>query len=59
MRCPKCGDELYHIEVEGIVLDKCKKCEGLWFDKGELEELHKRKEEQKHSFFRKFMEIFK
>jgi hypothetical protein len=59
MHCPKCGHELHHIEVEGIILDKCDKCEGIWFDKGELEELQRRQEEQKKTFFGRFMEIFK
>ncbi|MFH1561964.1 MAG: zf-TFIIB domain-containing protein [Nitrospirota bacterium] len=59
MHCPKCGQELHHVELEGITLDKCNKCQGLWFDKGELEELHKREEEHKHKFFGKFMEMFK
>ncbi|MEW6620309.1 MAG: zf-TFIIB domain-containing protein [bacterium] len=59
MHCPKCGHELHHINIEGIVLDKCDKCEGLWFDKGELEELQKREHEHKHKFFGKFIEMFK
>lgn len=59
LHCPKCGHKLHQIEIEGITLDKCAKCQGLWFDKGELEELHKREEEHKHRFFGKFMEMFK
>lgn len=59
MHCPKCGHQLSCIEVEGIILDKCEKCEGLWFDKGELEQLRKREEEHKKNFLSKFMEMFK
>jgi hypothetical protein len=37
MRCPKCGAQLEEIVYEGIRLDKCPTCEGVWLDNGELE----------------------
>ena len=37
MKCPKCGGEMREIELEGIMVDKCVGCEGLFFDRGELE----------------------
>lgn len=39
MHCPKCGNEMIVIEYEGIELDKCSDCGGIYFDNGELEEL--------------------
>jgi len=37
MRCPKCGAEMQEIKMEGILVDKCSGCGGLYFDQGELE----------------------
>jgi Zn-finger nucleic acid-binding protein len=36
MDCPRCGKELREIDVNGVMLDICDSCEGLWFDQGEL-----------------------
>jgi hypothetical protein len=44
MKCPKCGSDLKEIEMDRILVDKCTGCEGIFFDKGELElmlEAHK------------------
>ncbi len=37
MKCPRDGAELAVVRVEGIELDKCHHCDGLWFDAGELD----------------------
>lgn len=37
MRCPACRSELVVVEREGVELDWCPFCRGLWFDAGELE----------------------
>lgn len=35
--CPRCSiGKLEEIEVDGILIDRCKVCGGLWFDAGEL-----------------------
>ena len=44
MKCPKCGADLEEIEMDSIMVDRCTGCEGIFFDKGELElliEAHK------------------
>ncbi len=41
MRCPKCGMELIEIDFKTVKIDKCSECEGIWLDKGELEQLMK------------------
>jgi len=40
MRCPVCLDEelVEHIR-DGIEVDHCPRCRGLWLDRGELEKL--------------------
>jgi len=37
MRCPACKHELVVVEREGIEVDWCVNCHGIWFDAGELE----------------------
>jgi hypothetical protein len=35
--CPKCPGTLESYTFQGIVLDRCHECDGMWLDKGELE----------------------
>ena len=37
MKCPRCGDALTEDDYEGLIVDNCEKCGGVWFDSGELE----------------------
>ena len=37
MKCPRDGTTLATVQVLGLELDKCHKCDGIWFDRGELE----------------------
>ena len=37
MKCPACKTDLVVVEREGIEVDWCLDCRGLWFDEGELE----------------------
>jgi Zn-finger nucleic acid-binding protein len=40
MKCPRCETAtLDEREREGIVIDVCTNCRGLWLDRGELEKL--------------------
>jgi Zn-finger nucleic acid-binding protein len=40
MLCPRCETVLLdEVERHGVVLDLCKKCRGLWLDRGELEKI--------------------
>lgn len=36
MNCPKCNVELASFSAEGVDMDLCDQCGGVWFDKGEL-----------------------
>jgi uncharacterized protein len=57
MKCPKCGSDMNEIELENVRIDKCSSCEGLYFDKGELDLLVNRKES--HSFFSSLTGLWK
>ena len=39
MNCPRCGGELVIEMYQGIEVDKCIGCEGMWLDYEELDEL--------------------
>jgi Zn-finger nucleic acid-binding protein len=39
MQCPKCNGGMTTIEYEGVSVDRCTGCNGLWFDMLEREHL--------------------
>jgi uncharacterized protein with PIN domain len=39
MRCPKCGGRLVHADREGVQIESCPDCHGIWLDQGEFETL--------------------
>jgi Zn-finger nucleic acid-binding protein len=43
MRCPKCRSDMDQIEIDGLEIDRCSSCRGLWFDAGELNRLRNRR----------------
>ena len=57
MKCPKCGHDMKEEPLEGVNIDRCTHCEGIFFDAGELEQIYTRKDEQRRSFFRKVLKI--
>ena len=56
MHCPKCGMEMVEISFEGIKVDKCTDCLGIFFDNGEVEQLV---EKNKPGFLGRMTSIFK
>jgi hypothetical protein len=55
MHCPKCGMEMVEITFEGIHVDKCSECLGIFFDNGELDQLI---EKNKPGFLSRMTSIF-
>ncbi len=43
MDCPKCGHEMEEVSFQGIVVDRCTLCKGIWFDTLEHERLSRLK----------------
>ena len=37
--CPRDGAELVEVERDGVMIDACPTCRGIWLDRGELEKL--------------------
>ena len=44
LKCPKCDGSLVEVAHDGIQIDQCDKCNGVWLDAGELERLTKNEE---------------
>ena len=52
-KCPKCGCDLEESEHNGIKIDQCAECAGIWLDKGELElieEMDRRNPQNRYNF---------
>ena len=42
MPCPRCGVDLMMSDRQGIEIDYCPKCRGVWLDRGELDKIIER-----------------
>ncbi|MBC6937205.1 MAG: hypothetical protein DWB42_15395 [Chloroflexi bacterium] len=42
MQCPVCDVELKISERQGVEIDYCPKCRGVWLDRGELDKIIER-----------------
>jgi len=52
MRCPKCGNEMRTEQLEGIEIERCSVCAGMFFEHNELQTLLMRKQESRFKFYR-------
>ena len=58
-KCPKCGEYMEKVEIDGLVLDRCINRHGIWFEAGELSEhFNKHKEGAKNEAVSFFGETF-
>ena len=42
MKCPSCNETLLMSDKQGIEIDYCPNCRGIWLDRGELEKIIER-----------------
>jgi Zn-finger nucleic acid-binding protein len=42
MKCPNCNETLIMTERQGIEVDYCPKCRGVWLYRGELDKIIER-----------------
>ncbi len=42
MKCPSCDELLVMSDRQGVEIDYCPKCRGLWLDRGELDKIIER-----------------
>jgi acetyl-CoA carboxylase beta subunit len=58
MKCPKCGHDLREEDLDGVKVDRCSACEGLYLDASELEQLFlARNGEQRRGIVRRMLGI--
>jgi hypothetical protein len=55
MKCPKCGHDMREEALEGVTVDRCTFCEGIYFDAGELDRVLLKKNEERRGFFRRLV----
>ena len=55
MKCPKCGNDLREERIEAVAIDRCDHCEGIFLDRGELEEILLGRSEDRRGFFRRLL----
>lgn len=39
MKCPSCNAELKMADRQGVEIDYCPQCRGVWLDRGELDKI--------------------
>lgn len=42
MKCPNCNETLVMTERQGVEIDYCPACRGVWLDRGELDKIIER-----------------
>jgi uncharacterized protein len=42
MKCPVCSVDLNMMDRQGVEIDYCPKCRGIWLDRGELDKIIER-----------------
>ncbi|HXQ70274.1 MAG TPA: zf-TFIIB domain-containing protein [Pyrinomonadaceae bacterium] len=52
MKCPRCDGNLKESNFEGVMIDTCDKCSGVWLDPGEFGQLVQK--EGKSGWFSRF-----
>jgi ribosomal protein L32 len=57
MKCPKCGHDMKEQILQGITIDACTHCEGVYFDAGELDQLMMKREEDRRGILRKLIGV--
>jgi hypothetical protein len=57
MKCPKCGHGLKEENIEGIAVDRCTFCEGIYLDAGELDQLFMKRADEGKGFLRKLLGV--
>lgn len=48
MKCPNCNETLVMADRQGVEIDYCPSCRGVWLDKGELDKILQRSGEVRY-----------
>jgi uncharacterized protein len=55
LRCPKCGHAMEELSLSDVSVERCTRCDGIFFDRGELEDFLSRKFEERKSILRRVL----
>lgn len=50
MKCPNCNVDLAMSDRQGVEIDYCPKCRGVWLDRGELDKIIEKSVVEKDPF---------
>jgi uncharacterized protein len=57
LKCPKCGHDMKAQDLQGVEVDRCSHCEGVFFDAGEFESIFTKRVEERRSFWRGLLRL--
>lgn len=57
MKCPKCGHDLAEKDLDGVSVDVCSYCEGIFFDAGELDKLFLKRDADRKGFLGRLLKL--
>jgi len=57
LHCPKCGHKMSVEKLQGISVERCSFCEGIFFDAGELERVLEGRNAETKGFFRSLLKL--
>jgi hypothetical protein len=55
LKCPKCGHDMKILDMNGIEVERCTRCEGIFLDKGELMEVALKQLPERQSMLRRLI----
>jgi hypothetical protein len=54
-KCPACGGDMRSQTIEGVGVHECRSCEGIFFDRDELEQVLLAHDAHRRGFFRRLL----
>jgi hypothetical protein len=57
MKCPKCGHDMAEKDLEGVAVDMCGFCEGIFFDAGELDKVFLKRDADRKGFLSRLLKL--
>lgn len=53
LKCCKCGHDMSVLQIDGVEVEQCGTCRGIFLDKGELDTILLKQSGERRGFFRK------
>ena len=59
MECAGCKGEMQELELDGVMIDRCERCGGVWLDAGEADDLVKKTPTPREALQKKKLELLR